>query len=292
LRPFVGRSRVVFYEVDDELNADPAIIKRFLERQPVRLLVIINYFGFLQRWRADIAALCAEHGTVLLEDCAHSLLTRGSGETGDLTVVSYRKLLPVFDGGGLRIRSGMPGLGVRYHPCVYSNLLSLLATVKAVSGFRSQAISRAGVADRRQNRGGRQPAASASRTLPMSWFASNGVGNAPLAEIARRRGEDYEFWRSLVTTSSELRPVMTGTAEDVCPLGFPVMAKDRDDVKSCLQGVGVPVTVHWVLDPGVGAECSNSHRLSRRMMTLPLYPDLTAGGKERAADVLRRRRFQ
>lgn len=289
LRPFVGRSRVLFYDVDDELNADPAAIKRSLQTQPVRLLVIINYFGFLQRWRAEIAALCAEHGTVLLEDCAHSLLTRGSGETGDLAVVSYRKLLPVYDGGGLRIRSGTPGLGVRYHPRAYSNILSLLATAKAVSGFRSQAISRAGVAERRHPIGSRRPAASESRILPMSWFASNGVGNAPLAEIARRRGEDYEFWRSLVTTSSELRPVMAGMAGDVCPLGFPVMAKYRDEVKSFLQGAGVPVTIHWALDPGTGSGCSNSHRLSRQMMTLPLFPDLTASGKERASDALRGR---
>ena len=292
LRPFIGRSRVLFYDVDDELNADPAAISRLLATQPVRLVVIINYFGFLQRWRAEIAALCAEHGTVLLEDCAHSLLTRGSGETGDLVVVSYRKLLPVFDGGGLKIKSGTPGLGVRYGPRVYSNILSLLATVKAVSGFQSQVISRAGFADRRQPMDTGRSAASPSRILPMSWFASNGVGNAPLAEIARRRGEDYEFWRSLVTTSSGLRPVMTEMAGDVCPLGFPVIAEDRDGVKSFLHGAGVPVTIHWVLDPGIGAECSNSQRLSRQMMTLPLYPALTASGRDRARDALRGGRCQ
>ena len=183
----MGRSRVAFYDVDDELNVDPAAIKRSLggtagppagDHQLLRLPSALA-----QRNRRALRG----HGTVLLEDCAHSLLTRGSGETGDLAVVSYRKLLPVFDGGGLRIRSGTPGLMVRYQPSVYSNILSLLATVKALSGFQSQAISRAGVADRRQAMGTRPPAASVSRTLPMSWFASNGVGNAPLAEIVRRR---------------------------------------------------------------------------------------------------------
>jgi dTDP-4-amino-4,6-dideoxygalactose transaminase len=292
LRPFVGRCRLLFYDVEDDLSLDLGVIRGLLGREKVRLLLIINYFGFLQPCREEIARLCAEHGTVLLEDCAHSLLTRGSGETGDLSVVSYRKLLPVFDGGGLKIRFRKPGFTVPYHPRLYSNVLSLLATGKALTHLRSDVLSRAGVADRRGTRVATERLGGPRRVLPLSWFASNGAGNAPLADIVKRRRLDYDFWQELITSASDMRPLKKCNGEGVCPLGFPVTAQNRDASRAELERVGVPVKVHWALPPDVGGQCPNSYRLSRHMMTLPLYPELTVSTKERVASALRPGRWR
>src|SRR4051812_13821391 len=46
LKPFVGRSRVLFYDVSEDLSVDPGTIRAILAQETVRLLVIINYFGF------------------------------------------------------------------------------------------------------------------------------------------------------------------------------------------------------------------------------------------------------
>jgi len=290
LRPFAGKSRLLFYDVSDDLSVEPDTIRGWLDRERVRLLVVINYFGFLQPWRHEIARICAEHQTVLLEDCAHSLLTDGSGDTGHLSVVSYRKLLPVFDGGGLRIGGAAPELTVPYHPRLYSNMLSMLATVKALTHFRSDTLSRAGVADRRSTAVADERPQWQGKVLPLSWFTSNGAANAPFAEIVDRRRADYEFWQAHVVAASGLSPVMSRLGEGVCPLGFPALAEDRDALKSELERAGVPVTVHWALPPGVGLECANSQRLSRRMMTLPVYPELDRRAAERAPDILARGR--
>ena len=129
LRPFAGRSRILFYDVGDDLSVDPDVMKRLLERERVRLLLIINYFGFLQPWRQEIARLCTERETVLLEDCAHSLLTQGSGETGR----PVRRQLPQAPASLRRGRAQdqeMPRQGSpsRTTRVLYSNVLSLLAT--------------------------------------------------------------------------------------------------------------------------------------------------------------------
>ena len=287
LRPFAGRSRVLFYDVGDDLSVDPDVLRRRLDRQRVRLLLIINYFGFLQPWRGEIAALCRERHTVLLEDCAHSLLTTGSGETGDLSVVSYRKLLPVFDGGGLRIRGAAPGFVVPYHPRAYSNILSLLATGKALTHFRSDALSRAGVADRRAAPVEARPSGKPDKILPLSWFANNGTANAPVADIVERRRRDYEFWQGLMAGTPGVKALMPDIEGAVCPLGFPATALKRDAVRARLERAGLPVTVHWRLPGGVSEGCPNSLRLSQCMLTLPVYPLLTAGARERAAEALR-----
>ena len=58
LRPFAGRCRVLFYDLEDDLSVDPARIERWLARERVRLLVIVDYFGFLQPHRRELATLC------------------------------------------------------------------------------------------------------------------------------------------------------------------------------------------------------------------------------------------
>ncbi len=286
LRPFAGRCRVVFYDLQDDLSVDPAEIADWLSRKRIRLLVVINYFGFLQPRRQELAILCATRQTTLLEDCAHSLLTKGSGDTGDLSVVSYRKLLPVFDGGGLGFRSPEPGFAADYHPRVYSNALSLMATAKALSGFQSGAISRAGVADLRSAESGRAGGREPGRVLPLSWFAENGAANAPFEDIIARRRTNYHFWQRLVDELPGWTPVVPELPEGACPFGFPVLIDERDSWKARLVEAGVPATVHWVLPPTVGSDCPTSRRLSERMMTLPVHPQLSPAIQARAADLL------
>jgi hypothetical protein len=286
-RPFHERSQVRFYDVDDGLGVAPAVIERLLVSQKARLVVIINYFGFLQPFRQEIAQLCARHEAVMLEDCAHSLLTAGSGEAGDLSVVSYRKMLPVVDGGALALKSQTAGFEPRFHPRLFSDALSLLALAKAVSGVQSSKLSRAGVADHRRGDSEGDSSPSDRRVLPLSWFARNGIGRAPVTEIVGRRRADYAFWSSVVSRLPTVSPVLGPIPDGVCPLGFPALVQDRPTFQTHLEALGVPTKVHWNLLPHLGAECRNSHRLSQHMLTLPVYPELTNQIKASVDDALR-----
>ncbi|NLC56294.1 MAG: hypothetical protein GX774_05610, partial [Armatimonadetes bacterium] len=75
-------------------------------------LLLVHYFGFPSDPNAA-RAFCDRHGLLLLEDCAHSLLTRHGGHPlgshGDAAFYSLRKLLPLPDGGLLRLRFAGPG---------------------------------------------------------------------------------------------------------------------------------------------------------------------------------------
>jgi perosamine synthetase len=277
LRPFVGRSRLIFYDVGDDLTVQPDTIERLIERDRVRLVVTINYFGALQRFRKEIGRICAERGVVLLEDCAHSFLTSCSGDTGDMAVVSYRKLLPVFDGGGLRIKKSVMAVApdLQFQPNLFADAMSVLATVKAATGLRSSVLSRAGLADVRPM----PTPTNVARVLPLSRFARNGVGNASIAEIIEQRRRDYEFWRVLLSVHKDVTSVLGKLDSGVCPTGFPILAANRDAMLDRLWKLAVPAHVQWTLSPNVGSECSNSHRLSRQIMTLPIYPELTTEAK-------------
>jgi hypothetical protein len=81
-----------------------------------RLIHIVNHFGIAQQWD-ELCELRKSSGIPILEDNAYSLFSsyngRPLGEFGDFSVFSFRKNLPVVDGGMLRInnpayQSGLP----------------------------------------------------------------------------------------------------------------------------------------------------------------------------------------
>ncbi len=280
LRPLIGKTRVIFYDIRPDLTLDPEELKKIVAKNRIKMLVIINYFGFLEPRREEIRRLCTEKGIILIEDCAHSLLTEGSGEMGDICIYSFRKLIPVPDGGGLKINVGGIAAKPDYYPRAYSNFLSLLIMVKSLLNVKSDKVSRAAYADRQKDpvlddsNNGRN-----HRVLPLSSFTFNGLGNASLAEIVEKRRNDYLYWQEIAGNDSQVVPVFGKLPPGVCPLGFPVKINNRDQVRSQLQKDGVFLKVHWNLPDTVGAEHVNSRRLSTQMITLPIYPEL--GTKER-----------
>ncbi len=280
LRPLSGKARVLFYDVKPDLTLDLQEIEQIVAKNRVKMMMIINYFGFLEPRRKQIRQICSDWGIVLMEDCAHSLLTEGSGEIGDICIYSFRKIIPVPDGGGLKINMVGKALTPDFYPRAYSNVLSVLIMIKALLNVQSEKLSRAGYADRQKD-----PVQDPSevkkndRVLPLSSFTFNGLGNTSFAEIIGRRRDDYLYWQEVARSNSQIMPVFANLPPGVCPLGFPVTIKNRDLLRSRLQQDGVFLKVHWNLPEAVGGEYVNSRMLSTQMITFPVYPEL--GIKER-----------
>jgi perosamine synthetase len=281
LRPFLKRANVVFYDVRPDLTIDPDALRAQLSTGKVKALLIINYFGFLQPFRKEIKQLCTERGVTLIEDCAHSLLTAGSGETGDLVIYSFRKSLPVPDGGGLKLNRNGRSVRANFYPKLYSNTLSMLIIAKLKLHIRSNVFSRAGLTS---GNGDVVPDRLSSkreeRLLPLSTFARTGIARAPFADIACRKRKDFEFWREICGNSSVAAPLFSTLPQGVCPLGFPIKSEDRDLLMAGARKQGINLMIHWRLPSGLGSDCRNSHSLSAQTLTLPIYPDLPASHRE------------
>jgi dTDP-4-amino-4,6-dideoxygalactose transaminase len=280
VRPFARRTRLAFYDVRPDLAIDPDEIRAFLRTTRVKMMLIINYFGFLQTYRKELKKICADQGVILIEDCAHSLLTEGSGNVGDLSVYSFRKLLPLPDGGGLRVNIEEEPVKPKFHPVVYSNGLSVLSSAKSFFNIRSDTFSRAGVTSGREHfRSDSTPPPKDGYILPMSWFARRGLSKASCAEIIERKRNDYEFWQMTSRGNRQFAPIFESLTAGVCPIGFPVRIKNRESIVSRARKEGVQLRVHWRLPAGTEERCRNSHAISTESLTLPLYPQL--GAKER-----------
>jgi perosamine synthetase len=284
LRSFVSRMDVVFYDVRPDLVIEPDEILNRLSGRKTKAALITNYFGFLQPHRNELKTICAERGIGLIEDCAHSLLTDGSGETGDLATYSFRKTLPVPDGGGLRINCGGAPCEPAFYPKTYANALSFAASVKAKLKLNSAAWSRAAIAS---HTGSVIPKAShaesSERILPLSRFAQTGMSDLSFPNIVTTRTESFRFWRELAAKLGSLKPIYPELAAGTCPLGFPAIVKERPALEAAARKIGVPLSVHWRLDASLGKDCPTSHRLSADMVTLPLCPDVTEQQRDRLA---------
>lgn len=277
LRPFARTTQVSFYDVGPDLTINPDEIRACLKKTGAKALLIINYFGFLQPYRNELKQICAEQGVALIEDCAHSLLTVGSGDVGDLAVYSFRKLLPLPDGGGLRGSFHGRPVVPKFKPAIYANILSVASSAKSLLKFRSDTFSRAGMANGAEALGNTAPKKDA-RVLPLSWFAQCGLDHADCAEVFRKKRSDFEFWREF-SAGHNLQPVFASLPAEVCPIGFPIRIKDRENVVTRAREKGVQLRVHWRLPAGAEANCAQSYKLSADILTLPVYPEL--GHKER-----------
>lgn len=100
--------RHVFYRLDGRLRIDVEAFRRTLEGAAGRAVVLfVHYFGYPDENLASLAALCRERGATVIEDAAHALYTDfvdgRCGRFGDYTLYSLHKMLPLTDGGMLRI---------------------------------------------------------------------------------------------------------------------------------------------------------------------------------------------
>jgi perosamine synthetase len=280
LRPFLGKTRVMFYDIRPDLAADPATLRQIVTKNKVKVMMIINYFGFLQPHRKEIREICSESGVILIEDCAHSLLTEGSGDVGDISIYSFRKILPVPDGGGLKMNLNGNGPAPEFYPGLYSNILSLLIIAKSLLDVKADNLSRAGLADKKKNLSSAEPVnEKCGRVLPLSSFTRNGMGNMFFPEIVEKRRTDFTYWQDVARKTEKIVPVFTELPTGVCPLGFPVKVKDRDLLRTRLQKEGIFLKVHWNLPEEVGEEHVNSHAMAKQSITFPLHFEM--GPRER-----------
>jgi perosamine synthetase len=288
IRPFSSRSHAEYYDVRPDLSVDLDRIRSLVARPEARALLLVNYFGFLQPEREAVRTLCAENSVVLVEDCAHSLLTRGSGDTGDIAIYSFRKTLPVPDGGGYRVTSPRLSVVPRFHPRFCSDLLALAILLKSRLRLRSSVFTRAGIesaAETALKDGVPSARNGARRFLPLSSISRSRMARARCDEIMARKRADFEFWRERVRPSV-VQPIFPTLPDGVCPLGFPILTPNRDSLKESLEACGLLVRVHWRMSPEVQKAFPVCGRISRETLTLPVYPELPDEARRRAAELL------
>ncbi|WP_089155621.1 DegT/DnrJ/EryC1/StrS family aminotransferase [Micromonospora sp. NBS 11-29] len=93
-----------FYDLTEDLAVDLSSLDARLAERRYDVVVVIHYFGRTERAIGRIRELTDRHGALLLEDLAHAWFTHAlggpAGRTGDVSLYSLHKMLPMPGGRG------------------------------------------------------------------------------------------------------------------------------------------------------------------------------------------------
>ena len=278
LNPFTEEHvKFTFYKINKDLSVDiDDINKRITDK--TKALLFIHYFGYPQPI-TELQKLCREYSLSLIEDAVQSFLTRYEGRFlgcfGDLSFTSFRKFLPVLDGSLLLVNNSSRSNNLR--TCKYRHLsLNYLYYI----GLRYLAMNlknlylKTGLvpkplflrlfssADGMLNKSTKPSSISHLSQCLLKRFDFDDI------ILKRRRNFQYllDNWNSNL-----LQCYFTELPDNVCPLGFPVLAKNRDYVKHELIKRRIYPPVHWNLPSEINEEeFKASWEISRTILTIPI----------------------
>lgn len=283
LTPFIKRkAKITFYDINENLEVDIRNIEELIENNNVSVFMWINYFGKVQ---SNVRELKSKYGmkVVFIEDCSHSLLSQGSGLTGDIVFASLRKILPMPDGGF--IKSAMfRDVETHYKPRLLSDLGSLLVILKSTTIFKKLEFSRRSISSLKPNKTG---SVRSKNYLDMSSISRKILSQQDFGCITEFRRNLYESWE-LRLKDYNVTKVMESLNGGVCPSGFPIIVNKRDLIVEKLKQQNIFLKLDWQWSNLADPNLKISYELSRNSITLPIHQDINERCIELIVDRLAR----
>jgi len=284
---------VRYFHIDTDLEPDLEDVRRICEVEKPRVLLTIHYNGWPQPID-EIAAICREHGIILIEDCAHAMFsakgTRPLGSYGDYSVFCLYKSVPVPNGGVLVCNGEMPRVLAELQLESAGFLsVSRRAAELILTWFRTQAPAISAPMLAMKRTAGRLLDGVHLRRMPIGevGFDTTSVNAAisPMSlaivasldveTIVRRRRENFlELRRRLAEHADLLR---TDLPDGVCPLFFPILVSDKQAAAAALRARWIAAIETWNYgdSDATGPGFEGAQFLRDHVLELPIHPDLT-----------------
>lgn len=289
-------AKVVFYNIKRDCSADFADIEQKIDKQ-TRAILAIHYFGFPQQIR-KFQHLCRRHEIYLIEDCAHVLLGGVAGDAlgsfGDVSIFSWRKFLPIYDGGYLvlnnpKLRLELPS---SKHSFVFSmkvakntldkliedSDIKFLAAFLRVPYWLARGVLRAkhGELDVLNLNNRSLDFDISLVNLQMSGLSKCILRNIDLSRVFERRRANYNFLLRMLGRLPGMTPAFGELSQDVCPWVFPMLVFNQDNFHSTLRSKGIPAfTWGGVIHPQISLdEFPDAAFLYQNLVLLPIHQGL------------------
>lgn len=271
-----------YYPVKPDLTPDWDWLNNEVQ-SPNGILLLVHYFGFVNDLNKAIS-FSKEHGLLLIEDCAHSFLTTVNGfaigSFGDAAIYSYRKIIPLPTGAGLRSKD----------PAYLSHKSQKSIDLKAYIGIAKQVV---------------KYSLYKSRVPKFLWSAPtqymNQLVESPRVQhqdrsaipnicmklmcqleptfdnIIRIRRTNYNF---LATHFSKLPGIslpFPNLEPGTCPYLFPILIEKPSKVIEELNANYIPARSWPVLPQEIFAnpELSVATEIASKIITFPIHQDIT-----------------
>ena len=313
VEPILGYgAEAVFYEIRSDCLPDLADLEAKIDAR-TRAVLTVHYFGFplgIQQFRA----LCDRHRLFLIEDCAHVLQGevdgRPLGTFGEASVFSWRKFLPLNDGGELILNRW------RREPDVEWRKESALFTLKVVKNLVDQLVGPTShPAVRIPHRclqsskntflhllggsGQKGQALSVDSNsarfdpemvdLPITRLSRLILDRSAIGAIAAKRRENYLQLQAEISLIGGIKLLFPDLPAGVCPWVLPLFFEGIPNAHKPLREMGIPaVTWGGVRHPAISrSEFPSSDFLYENLVFLPVHQDLQRKDLEQIVDAIK-----
>jgi perosamine synthetase len=259
---------VKFYNVGLDLQPDIDDIEKKIDAK-TRVVLVIHYFGFPQPI-VKIKEFCRERGLYLIEDCAHVLHGRTEegivlGTSGDISIFSWRKFLPVYDGGQLVINNPALKLNSRWDSGsplftlkIAKNLLDKLmedSDSRLVNQIAKLSHTPSAIFRRVAAANGYDRSMSTvnsydldfdleSANLKMSRLSQYIMGNTDIGDVADKRRRNYHALAEAIKRMEGVKALYPSLPNYTVPWVFPLLAYGVENLHLRLREQRIPAT-NW-----------------------------------------------
>jgi dTDP-4-amino-4,6-dideoxygalactose transaminase len=283
---------IVYYPILRNLEPDMDVLARLVATLNPRVIYVIHYLGWPQPMK-EIAALCRERGSILIEDCALSLLSKPDGKplgaTGDYSVFCLYKTLPVPNGGLLVQNRNILGelAGLELQRCPQTTAIGRSAELaleavrsradligKALFGIKRSLGKMLRAADVRQVPIGNIGWNLGDVNVAMSSICDTVIERLDYDRIRRKRRENFLLLQQKL--HGRVTMLREDLAEGVCPLFFPILVRDKHAAAKALWQRGIGAVEFWNEERPVAERDSgpDAQYLRAHVLELPIHQDV------------------
>jgi len=235
-------------------------IEELPQTTDIDIFYFIRYFGMeAKNIKSAIKKVKRENPNIsIIEDRAHYLSDKPLFKDVDAYIFSFRKLLPIPEGGGLLTDMK---IDYNYKSKFISNFLAIAMVLKKRFIGHNPKFSRSKIASEN----------SLSNAIFAPSFLSNRViENFDIDENIKLRRELFYLWLEKSKKHS-IKPLFSKLQEDDIPQGFPIIVSDAKEVFVKMQKEEIYLKRHWVFDEKFKTIAPKSYKLSNEIITLPIY---------------------
>ncbi len=230
----------------------------------IDIFYFVHYFGIYQKNIQDIIKKLKEINPkiIIIEDRAHYLSDEYILDEIDAVIYSFRKLLPIPEGGGLYSKYK---LFYKKKPRILSNVLVLLVLLKKKLFGHNPKFSRSNVMKDIQK--------PSNELLLPSTFSEKVIKEYDIKENIQYRRKLFYEWKKAIE-NIDVKPVFNELEEKDIPQGFPIYVKDAEETFNRMLDKGIYLKRHWILSEGIKKFAPKSLELSKKVITLPIYENI------------------
>lgn len=253
-----SKCEIHYYDINPDFSIDCKKITDTIKTNGIDLFYYLVYFGIANNSNS-ISKKIKENCTdvIIVEDRAHFLSNKYDLNNCDAYVFSFRKLLPITEGGG--ILTNRP-LEINFSGKLQSNILPILMYLKKKILGYNEKFNRTTLTNDKFY----------PSIMPISKHSQNVIDRYDYSSEVGFRRDCYNLWIEKLK-GSNIKPVFETIEDDDIPQGCPIYVEDSEKVQEYLCQKKYYLRRHWKLNEGMFKIAPISYSISTKIITLPIY---------------------